>query len=569
MALLKEYTNVDDLRNFRNQEFAHIIQGSLSNIDFQNAIGKVEVAFQALRLPTVKPQDLKNQKTFPTEELQAIPKKVDDLKQEVQEKEDERQVLEDQLQKETPSFCILPPKPSHDIDGREREVSEIAQKLRELKESSDNNMSCLYISGNPGSGKSQLAGLVAKRYFGEIKEIPGSSSFVMTLNAACPDSLLESYVSFARHLRCPDYSVMEILSSKDWKVEEKITYLKTLIAVKICCYTSWLLVVDNVSTMSSMHVHLPQARIHSWARGQMLITTQDIRSIPRKGSFFNHISASKGMEPGDACSLLAKLSQVKNSEMERKVAQKPDYKPLALAGAAVFVKEMRQDKASKHFGWNKYLKMLEKGKTETKEDTLAYTNPVYPKSMTQAIKLTVETLVSSDEVVKHLFTLLSLYAPQQFNVDVAINYIINVLKDFHEEDKELIRTKLRNCSLLLFEDDQGGYFIRVHLVVHNAINIAISNFPESQTPQQIVNAAITSLDEFIGAVPELNRRLDTMCLVPHLMAITMVADKVLFEENLFRGHDKDITERFKNLAHICEMHCEFDGAKKYLNIHSH
>ena len=146
--------NVDDLRNFRNQEFAHIIQGSLSDIDFQNAISKVEVAFQALRLPTVKLQDLKNQKKFPTEELQAILKKVDDLKQEVQHKEDERQVLEDQLQKETPSFCVLPPKPSHYVDGREREVSEIAQQLRELKESSDNNLSCLYISGNPGSGKS-------------------------------------------------------------------------------------------------------------------------------------------------------------------------------------------------------------------------------------------------------------------------------------------------------------------------------------------------------------------------------------------------------------------------------
>ena len=505
--------NVDHLRNFRNEEFAHMKQGSLSDTDFQNAISKVEVAFQVLGLHTVKIQDLKNQRTFPTEELQHILKKVDDLKQEVREKEDQRQVLEDQLQKETPSFCILPPKPSHDIGGREREVSEIGQQLRELKESSDNKLSCLYISGNPGSGKSQLAGLVAKRYFDEIKEIPGSSSFVMTLNAACPDSLLESYVSFARLLKCPDYSVMEILSSKDWKVEEKITYLKMLIAVKISCYTSWLLVVDNVSTMSSVHVHLPQAGIHTGARGQMLITTQDIRSIPPKGSFVNHISASKGMEPDDACSLLAKLSGINDNELVRKVAQKLDYQPLALAGAAVFVKKIRQDKASKHFGWNEYLKMLEKGKRETTEDTLAYTNPIYPKSMTQAIKLAVETLMSSDEIVKHLFTLLSLCAPQQLNVDVAINYIINVLKHFHEEDKELIRTKLRNCSLLLLEDDQGGYFIRVDLVVHNAINIAISNFPESQTPQQIVNATMTSLDEFIVAVPELNSRLDTMWLV--------------------------------------------------------
>ena len=154
---------------------------------------------------------------------------------------------------------------------------------------------------------------------------------------------------------------------KDWKVEEKITYLKMLIAVKISCYTSWLLVVDNVSTMSSVHVHLPQTGIQTWARGQMLITTQDIRSIPPKGSFVNHISASKGMEPDDACSLLAKLSGINDSEIVRKVAQKLDYQPLALAGAAVFVKGMRQGKASKHFGWNEYLRMLEKGKIQTTE----------------------------------------------------------------------------------------------------------------------------------------------------------------------------------------------------------
>ncbi|CAH3182351.1 unnamed protein product, partial [Porites evermanni] len=517
--------NVDDLRKFRNEEFAHMKQGSLSDTDFQNAISKVEVAFQVLGLHTAKIQDLKNQETFPTEELQQILKKVDDLKQEVQEKEDKRQVLEDQLQKETPSFCILPPKPSHDIGGREREVSEIAQQLRELKESSDNKLSCLYISGNPGSGKSQLAGLVAKRYFDEIKEIPGRSSF-------------------------------------DWKVEEKITNLKMLIAVKISYYTSWLLVVDNVSTMSSVHVHLPQAGIHTWARGQMLITTQDIRSIPPRGSFVNHISASKGMEPDDACSLLAKLSGIKDSETVRKVAQTLDYQPLALAGAAVFVKGIREDKASKHFGWNEYLKMLEKGKRETTEDTLAYTNPIYSKSMTKAVKLAVETLMRSDEIVKHLFILLSLCSPQQLNVEVAINYIINALKDYHEDDKELVLMKLRNCSLLLFEDDQGGYFIRVHQVVHDAMKIMMSNCPESQTPQ-VVNAVIRSFDEFIKAVPELNKRLDTMRLVPHLKSITMVTDEGFGEENFLQVHDKDISEKCENLAHICKMHCEFNVAKRY------
>ena len=105
------------------------------------------------------------------------------------------------------------------------------------------------------------------------------------------------------------------------------------------------------------------------------------------------------MEPDDACSLLAKVSGIKDSELVRKVAQKLDYQPLALAGPAVFVKDVRQDKASTHFSWNEYMKMLETGKRETTEDTLAYTNPIYPKSMTKAIKLAVETLARSDELL--------------------------------------------------------------------------------------------------------------------------------------------------------------------------
>ena len=44
---------VDDLRTFRNEEFAHMPRRSLSEVDFQNAISKVHGALVALGLPTV------------------------------------------------------------------------------------------------------------------------------------------------------------------------------------------------------------------------------------------------------------------------------------------------------------------------------------------------------------------------------------------------------------------------------------------------------------------------------------------------------------------------------------
>ena len=554
--------NVDDLRNFRNKEFAHMPQGSLSEIDFHNAISKVDVAFQALSLPTVTIQDLKYQKTFQTKDLTKVLSEVDNLKQEVQEKESQRQVLEDQLQNEAPSFCVLPPKPSHEIGGRESEVAKIVQQLRELNESSDNRLSYLYISGNPGSGKSQLAGLVAERFFDDLKEMPGGSSFVMTLNAASPDSLLESYASFARHLKCPDYSIVETLSSKDSTVDEKITSLKMLVAVKIKCYTSWLLVVDNVTTLSSVHVHLPQFKNEDWVRGQLVITTQDTTSIPSESSFVNHISASKGMEPNDARSLLSKLSGIPDSELVGTVAQRLDYQPLALAGAAVFVKEIRQDKVSTHFGWEEYLKILEKGKRQKTENTLVDTNPVYPNSMTKAITLAVETLMRSDKVQKHLFTFLALCAPRPLNMDIAVSYIMNAHEEFDEADKELIRMRLKRSSLLLFQDDEGGCFIRVHQVVHDAIKTVAKEYAESQT-DEVVSGVITAFNKFIVATPPENERLNTRHIAPHLKALTTVTDKVLLRDNFFHVHDKEISEKCKNLGKICKMHCEFEGAKTY------
>ena len=38
-------TSVDDLRKFRNQDFAHMTEGQLSNIDFSITVAKVETAF--------------------------------------------------------------------------------------------------------------------------------------------------------------------------------------------------------------------------------------------------------------------------------------------------------------------------------------------------------------------------------------------------------------------------------------------------------------------------------------------------------------------------------------------
>ena len=560
-------TSVDILRKFRNEEFAHMPRGFLTNKDFQNAISKVRGAFQSLGLSTKQIDDVKNQTSFPTEELSFIMKKVDDLEEELRQEKQKRKVLEDQLEKEISPFSILPPKPSHHVTERSREANEITKQLKGLKEANKNDISYLYISGNPGSGKSQLAGLVAKRFFDEAKAIPSAAPCVMTLNATSPDSLLESYASFVRQLRCPEYAVTNTLNSRDIKIEEKIANLKTLVATKIDLYTTWLLVVDNVSNMSWVHAYLPERGNEQWSNGQVLITTQDVKSIPLTNSFVKHFSISRGMDVDDACSLLAMLSGISDCEMGKEAAKTLDYQPLALASAATYVNQVRQKKATSNFHWADFLEKVQKGKRGSTEKLLEESNPSYPKSMTSATSLAVENVMLSDKIIDQTFTLLSLCATQPLDLDIVNNYILKV--DEQAEDKESIDMTLKRCSLVIFEEDQDRAFIRVHQVVHDAIKtVVMKDQSKRQVLPQTASAAVTSFSQFIDAFPEDNRRYsDTIHIVPHLKAFITINESLFSVENAhYFTEETRLTEYVNSclkLGAICTEHCEFHSARKY------
>ena len=471
-------SKVDDLRKFRNEDFAHMPHGHLTDAEFQNAINKVEVAFQALGLSTHQIQVVYHQTSFPTEELSNVLKKVE--------------ILEAQLNKEISSFCVLPPKPSHEVANREFEVAGISKQLEELKEANENRLSYLYISGNPGSGKSQLAGLVGKRYFDVVNSIPNSTVFVMTANAESPSTLLESYISLARKLKCPEYATTNTLNSPDLNSDEKIAHMKSLIGTKIQLYSSWLLVVDNVKSISKIHAYLPESGDEQWARGQLLITTQDTMSVPPTNSFTSHLSFSKGMEPHDAMTLLEKLSGISDYDT-KKLAQVLDYQPLALAIAATYVREAQENRAN--FGWSDYLKRLEEGRRGVTANIFIETNQTYPKSMTEVLEIAVqEAMESTNVVLKHTVTLLSLCAAQPLNLEIAVNYICKVEIDL--QDEENIRMKIRRCPLLLLDEEESGVYIRVHQVTHDAICRLIKAKSE-EGELLALNATFEAMSQFL------------------------------------------------------------------------
>ena len=558
-------SNVDDLRKFRNQAFAHVPRDHLSEPEFQSEMAKVQDAFQALGLSTIKIKEIRNQTSFPTSHLNKVLKEFDRLKQKVK-------VLEDQLQSETTPFCILPPKPSHAVAPRNDEVASIVQQLKQLRETNESRLSYLYISGNPGSGKSQLAGLVAEQIFKE-----STDAFVMTLDAANLDSLLDSYVSFARHLKCSEYAITNTLNDKDLKTEKKIAYIKSLAGTKVELYASWLLLVDNVVSIPEMYAHLPDKAMSHWSKGQLLITSQDTTSIPPDNSFIKQASVSKGMAPSDATSLLATISGMAEDETAEKVAHALDYQPLALASAATFVKQLCDSKPSSNLGWRHFLKKVEEDQLKNTETFLSNTNANYPLSMTAVTALAVEKSMSSDRVLKHAFHVISLCAPQPLNLDIVTNYIqkaeensdVNTGGEF--KDKDLIGLRIRKTSLLLLEEDNGEVYVRIHQVVRDAIQRLTKQLSETER-FEVVHASILSLNQFTEDRKTHSNDYtanEIRLLIPQLRFLSMQIEAIFKENDLYEAIKnstfklKDYPNYFNSFGQICYVHFDLKAAKRH------
>ena len=591
--------NVDNLRKFRNEGFAHMKEGQLSNADFSIIVGNVETAFRALSLSTADIQTVGKQKSFPTGELQNVKASNQNLTQDLQTKdaelqeekdklqekraelqenkdrlkttEEQRKVFEEQLQREVEPFCVLPPRPPHVISRRDSDVDRVSQKLTTLRKANVNSLSFCYVSGNPGSGKSQLAGLVAENFYKEARKDTSAPSFVMTLNAENLESLLESYFSLARKVRCPAYTITSTENSKDSNAEQKIAIIKDLIATKIHLYSSWLLVIDNVTNLARMAQFLPERGNEQWGKGQLLITTQDCSCIPPESPITSHLSISKGMIYTDVANLLFELTGITDDGMGKKVAHALDYQPLALASAGVYVRKVRN--TNPDFGWEEYLQKLEKGKREHTEEELTKVNNIYPDSMTEATRIAVKAEIDSNRIMKHAFTFLALCAPEPVRLHLLTTYVVNADGELDEEE---IGIQIQGSSLLLI-DKEDDVNIRLHNVVHNIVNSLVKEQMQADEHVRVVCVAMESFSKYINeAIPKILQSADSVSesrhIVPHLKTLAAEIKNVFFSTDKFdfiktNFEDLCVTVRdFLVLGHVCHLHSEYLSAMDYFNV---
>ena len=374
----------------------------------------------------------------------------------------------------------------------------ITNKMEELYNSSSGAVSTVYLSGNPGCGKSQLAREIGQQLFYEQNN---DLIFAATLNTESIETLVDSYLTLGRHLGITEYALTSLDSLKQVKPIEAIKQLHRLILPKTSKFTKWLIIADNVIDLRLVRDLLPQTGSKEWGHGQVLITTQDSGTIPQNAPHTYHESLSKGMRRDEAVELLETVSQISERVQAENVAELLDFQPLALAAAAYYVQTVVTS-GSSNYNWKAYLQDISTySQRKSAETVLANESSAYAKTTMAAVEMAIQRAVETDEVLLHTYSFLSLCANDDLPLETVLKFVKAQVKD---QPEVLMKAKIVKSSLSLVHSEEGGErtYLRLHKVVHEALKrgeIAyLKLFESDHTMAEAVKIFKVELEEMTG-----------------------------------------------------------------------
>jgi tetratricopeptide (TPR) repeat protein len=526
-------SKVDNLRNIRNK-IIHADEAMLSDADFQTMINDVEIAFKALGLPINDIMQIKSKRNL------------------------------------YKSFQVLPPKPTHQVVYRCEIINEIKQDLQKLHTDSDGKVTYFYISGNPGCGKSQLSRQLGEDLYKGVNW-QTEAAFLMTLNAKDLDTLLYSYEDLCRHLNCSQDVLVNVMNSSKPK-DEKIKDLRSQITTRIRNWKRWWIIVDNVEDLDIIYPLLPQMGDEVWNNGQIILTIQNTTSVPPDSFSTKHILLSDGMNDQQCRQLLSSLSETDpNDPLLDEVAEKLDHQPLAMAAAAVYLREVMKTT----FTWGDYLEKLEKGKRDVTEKPLLKQSPTYSSTMSTAVRLTVEKCAENNFILNHTFYLFSLISYQPLPFEIIVKHIQQFDQD---HDKEEIYLAIKHSSLFLVTESKDCN-VRLHRVVHESIKLLrnykgtdIYNYCQSAIANERVKVDVPGkVQAVVKTLYCFKDRDDQIKIIPHLKTFNAAVKKLLSEQELLylisSGFEKhEVFQIYLFFGQILRFHCEFKLAVEFQNL---
>ena len=530
---------VDDLRQARN-DIAHITEAELTDAEFHNYVAKVLVAVNSLTFSVIATdiEAVKNQTSFPTAEVKVLKMQADNLvaelrqaKQDLQTKEQEVETLTQEINSKVQSFCNLAFKPSHEIIRRTNDVTRIMKKMEDLQTGSNGAISTIYLSGNPGCGKSQIARQIGQEVFDERShQNTGRLTFVATLNAETVETLADSYMGLATALKITEFTLTKLATLKASEPKARIQHLTRLILPQIKEYYIWLIIADNVVDLTLVRSHLPPSGSKEWGKGQVLITTHDSSSIPSRAPLVYHESLSEGLQLDDSVALLKLVSGIPNQVKAEKVAEALEYQPLALAAAAFYVQTVVIS-GYPNFSWTCFLETFDRGKREATEEPLAKQNLAYSETMTSAIKMAITRAIECDEVMREVFCLFSLCASDFVPIEAGIKFVKSRLTG---KTEELISAKILKSSLITCSYNEHGEpaNVRVHNIVHDLLRHVLRSHLERVDRVQCIFQAISIFQSLIEAKRDLLFSSGDVCV----MLRTVIAHCKAIHEILTTGY---------------------------------
>ena len=353
-------------------------------------------------------------------------------------------------------------------------------------------VSAVYVKGPPGCGKTQLVRQFGKEYMKVSAGCGGQSPrrIVATLDARTPESLLESYKELHQKLE------MSKESEERASLNERIKTYSNEIKNHLCkSSTVWLLIIDNLTVNDPLREFLPTPEENSpWGEGLVLVTTQDSELVPRSHAYAKVVGLHKGMEHSDAKKLLSAISGMEADEDAIKVAQLLGFYPLSLACAAVYVKQMREDRPFSKFSWKNYLVNLKKYFAYLDYSDFTRHSPCYPQSMLPAAEFAARRMAENNEVLRAAFVFLSYCALQPVPLDTVAEYVLYETAASGDQTIRVpddVKVKIARCSLLIYPEtgERGIEVVTLHQVMRLAF-AQIRRKPDEQMKEMEETAEV-------------------------------------------------------------------------------
>ena len=204
---------------------------------------------------------------------------------------------------------------NHFFQPRAEEIRELEEKFKTLEKTNPGDVVVtVYITGDPASGKTQLAGQFGREFI-EKNEHKNKNLFAGTLIADNRSNFLDSYVQIAYDLGCITEETQKDILFHHRDELESLKMLSSRVKKELRKRPGWLLIIDGLrldkGLVNELRPFWPQPNDGNWGKGYVLVTTQDRAPT---GPSISMIDLRDGMSRKDAVELITKESNCSNEE---------------------------------------------------------------------------------------------------------------------------------------------------------------------------------------------------------------------------------------------------------------